>query len=395
MSDIFQLPVGGDETHAVTGFQQFGLDRNPFPPTGVDSGVFYNRHVSAELAQVNAWIVSSVKSSEQIGPMRPLAVFGSLGVGKTHLLTYLERGLSGTPKTPTLRKGLADEGMTRIVLANLFLRYLPFSDEKDADPGAGLLRRIVAFARASEANRKALGEAIAPTSPIRIPFFAAVNSQDDDALSWLSRWLRREYTTPAQRAKLGVSAMLDSEGQAIRAVADLMRLARGANLLTVWFVLIDQLEELWRPGVITASRRARLLTDLRLLVDLAFEGAPIAILLAWNTHIDTTSQVGERLEHDYRALWQRLETQVDLPALRPDDVWPFAQAYLRVMGVHETASAPQKRLFELLAASAPQVEQRCREAGPTGFAARKVMAAWRERADQLAETDTTVRQDGL
>lgn len=393
MSDLFQLPIGTAD-HATGGaFSKFGLEKNPFPPTGVDSGVLYTDHLTDELRRINSWIDEVAQATQadlpQPAPVRPLAIFGSLGVGKTHLLNFLEQGLRQNPLTPTLRKGMADEGMTRLVLADLFLRYLPFSDEH-SDPGTGYLRRLIDAGRGSAEVLARMKASLRPGSPVRVPFFAALEATEKEPVVWLSRWLRREYTTPAQRSKLGLSGVLQSEGEAVRAVADLMRLGHAAGVLRVWFILIDQLEELWRPDVITPTRRARFLTDLRHLVDEALEGAPTALLLAWNTTVEEDlfsgpPDVRNRMERDYRALWQRLGAPVDLPPLREEDVWPFALKYLDAANVRENSPQLQKKLFDALKAASDTVKRERKADGPGGLAPRKVLGAWRTQATEIAQ----------
>lgn len=394
MSDFFQLPIGALDGAGVDRFARFGLRENPFPATGLDSGVLYHDHVADELQVIQAWINDVWSATDpqrsRLGAVRPLAVFGSLGVGKTHLLSYLEQGLRWNPMTPALRKGLADEGMTRLVLADLFLRYLPHVDE-GTEPGSGLLRKLIDIASSSPEAEDRMQAALRDGSPVRLPFFAAVKSSEPDAVLWLSRWLRREYTTPTQRSKLGLSGVLQSEGEAVRAIADLVRLAHAAGILQAWFVFIDQLEELWRPNVITPTRRARFLTDLRHLVDEALEGAPIAMLLAWNTTVEADRHSGppnvrNRLEMDYRALLQRLGTPVDLPMLRSEDVWPFAARYLDAAGVREESVNTGGRgdFFKKLKAAAAAVTREREADGATGLAPRKVLASWRAKADEIA-----------
>jgi hypothetical protein len=397
MSQFFQLPLQASASRSQDPFQRFGLGENPFPPTGVDSGVLYYDHASEELGRIQSWIndvgAATAPQPDRPASIPPLAVFGSLGVGKTHLLSYLEQGLRQNPMTPALRKGLADEGMTRLVLADLLLRYLPHADE-GAEPGSGLLDRLVEAASSSSEASRRMRDSLRDGSPVRQPFFAAVSSRDPDAVLWLSRWLRREYTSPGQRSRLGLSGVLQSEGEAIRAIADVMRLAHAAGVLQAWFVFIDQLEELWRPNVITPTRRARFLTDLRHLVDLALEGAPIALLLAWNTTVEDDRHSGppdvrQRMQMDYRALQQRLGDPVNLPMLRREDVWPFAERYLEAAGVREATDAPEKaEFYRLLKAAADDVtNERAREPG-TGLAPRKVLAAWRARAQDIAVSTT-------
>lgn len=392
MSDFFQLPIGTTDGTGRDPFARFGLNENPFPAIGLDSGVLYHDHVARELGQIQAWINDVDKATdpqrERPTAVRPLAIFGSLGVGKTHLLSYLEQGLRRNPLTPVLRKGLADEGMTRLVLADLFLRYLPHADEGE-EPGTGLLRKLVDAARSNDQTKDRMRGALRDGSPVRLPFFAAVDADEPDAVVWLSRWLRREYTTPTQRSKLGLSGVLQSEGEAVRAVADLVRLAHAAGVVRAWFVFIDQLEELWRPNVITPTRRARFLTDLRHLVDEALEGAPIALLLAWNTTVEADRMSGppdvrNRLETDYRALLQRLGTPVDLPMLRKEDLWPFAARYLDAAGVRADSSSERAKLFASLQQATDAITRERVADGTAGLAPRKVLAAWRTKADEVA-----------
>ncbi len=392
MSDFFRLPIGEAAGSTQNPFEKFGLEGNPFPPSGVESGVLFQDHAIEQLKRMQRWIddVATATTGDRDKPesVSPLAVFGSLGVGKTHMLSILEQGLGRNPSTPVLRKGLADEGMTRLVLADLFLRYLPFSNDSH-EPGTGLLRKLVRAARASKSNRDRMLKSLRPGSPVQSPFFAVVDADDEESILWLSRWLRREYTTPTQRAKLGLSGVLQSEGEAISAIADLIRLANAAGLLHAWFVFIDQLEELWRPNVITPTRRARFLTDLRHLVDESLAGAPIALLLAWNTTVDADvlsgpAEVRSRLETDYRALLQRLGEPVDLPMLRPQDIWPFAKGYLGAVRVPDNRRQQFERFEEQLKQAAPALVAERRADRHAGLAPRKVLAAWRKKADELA-----------
>lgn len=153
-------------------------------------------------------------------------------------------------------------------------------------------------------------------------------------------------------------------------------------------LMIDQLEELWREGVITPSRRARFLTDLRALIDHGLSGAPVAVLLAWNT---TTggSQIGDRITEDYRALWERLGEPVDLPPLSASHVWPFAQAYLAHAGVSASAPSPRrKQLNRELEARASAVLSALQEDSlhrDSGFPARRVLREWRKVAEALVQ----------
>lgn len=400
MTDMFQLPVDAPSTSSsLVGFSQFGLKENPFPAAGIDSGVLYTRHMRDELRAVNRWLErvahATARSESPAEAVPPLALFGALGAGKTHLLRYLERGIiEQNQGSRVLVKGLADEGVTRLVLANLFLRYLP-CEGHGQEPGHGMVQLILRNAHSQSMSPDSLKSCLRQGSPIAAPLDALMRpGVDAEACLWFSRWLRREYTTPTQRMKLGLAGTIESEGQAVRAVADLLRVARFVGVLKVWFVMIDQLEELWREGVVTPSRRARLLTDLRFLIDQASEGAPVALLMAWNTTTaqgESGSDVSGQIQNDYHALWQRLGRPVDIPLLRRDDVWPFAAQYLSAADVLPDSGDQRRSLYDQLAASTEKVIQsldnrrgRALRASASGYPPRAVLAAWRQQAEQLA-----------
>jgi hypothetical protein len=399
LADLFQLPLGPGAVSHANPFAQYGLVDNPFPAAGIDSGLLYSDHMVDELRRVNEWLTRVQRATEgsSATPVPPLALFGSLGVGKTHLLRYLERGLEQNNLSPVLRKGLADEGVTRLVLANLFLRYLPGAPESD-EPGAGLVRVIVDEARRRRLSADRLLEALREGSPIETPFRTILSgAAEPEAIVWFGRWLRREATTSTQRMKLGLAGVLEGEGQAIRAVADLLRLAKAVGLIQIWFIMIDQLEELWREGVVTPSRRARFLTDLRFLIDQALEGAPIAVLLAWNT---TTShavgpEVSAQMRSDYQALWERLNKPIDLPQLAEEHIWPFAETYLKAAGIRNSPREDGRRLYEAMKRSTRAVvedlNERVRLAAFSSnrtYPPRTVLDAWRRRADDVANERT-------
>ena len=116
MGDVFQLPTEADPAKVPNDFAQFGLEANPFPASGIESGVLYTRHMKTEANAVNRWMREVADATNFNGvaasqPVRPLAISGSLGAGKTHLLRAMERGLQRNAK-PVLRRPLTEEGMT-------------------------------------------------------------------------------------------------------------------------------------------------------------------------------------------------------------------------------------------------------------------------------------------
>lgn len=333
-STIFQLGSKRPRASSGASFSAHGFISNPFPADGVDSEVFYSSHLESELERVNSWLEESQVNADGFEeghskPFRPLAIRGSIGVGKTHLLRSIERGLASTGNARVLRKALTDDGMQRILLSTVLLTGLP----REGNSNSGLVGAILRNAKKSEFRLSLesclseLGDGSILAGPLmKLLLLSRRDSEAvEEGAAVLWRWVQRSYTAGSQRARLGIARTLEGEGEAIQVVADLARCARAAGVFSCWYLLLDQLEEIWRPGVITDSRRARLLTDLRSLVDRSLEGAPIAVLLTWNTQTDEAHWRSE-----YLALWRRLGEPVDLPALRDTDIWPFAERYISV-----------------------------------------------------------------
>jgi hypothetical protein len=381
-------------------FAPTGYVGNPFPEPGLDTGALYIEHMPDQVKKLDAWVTDVLRTTDldrpRSGPVRPLAIRGSIGVGKTHILKALERDLAQRDLVAVVRKNLPEEGMDRLLLATLLLGSLPHGDievDLPRTPSAlPLLDRIVVVARSGAFSRQ-VRETLEGLSGSLIsrPLLRIIGEQDRareaDLRAWFSRWLLRGHTTPIQRSKLGLAKPLEGEGQAIRAVADLMRTARAARQVQTWFVLIDQLEDLWRSGVISPGRRARFLTDARSFVDLGLEGAPIAVLLAWNTLV-TASE--DRIETEYQALWRRLGDPLDLPGLEGKDVWPFAEEYLKHAQRREGEIEHRKRFKEQLRLRTENVKRALRSdqkarLSPQSFASYRVLHHWREEAARVAD----------
>lgn len=402
MSDIFQLarPKKGAAQAEQDPFARHGLMGNPFPEPGLDRGVLYSGHMEEELKRIDEWL-DRIQRTENGDSVVPLAIRGAIGVGKTHLVKSIQDGLqTRQDNTFVSRKALTDESMKNLLLATLLLHSLPPGDERirpaEESSTVPLLDRLVMAERLQDRQKsiKDALEGLGTASPIYIPLRRLFEMRgargESEMRRHLATWLLRGHTTPGQRSKIGVPHALEGEGQAVRAVADLMRIAQAAGLLRVWFVLIDQLEELFRPNVIGAGRRARFLTDLRLLIDLAYEGAPIAVLVAWNTEVHLQSGASEDpLQHEYRALWRRLADPVDLPGLRESDIWPFAESYLEVAQGLPGREAGRQRFIEQLSASTSAVAEKLRreteaKLGTERFMTARVLHHWRMMAEEVS-----------
>jgi hypothetical protein len=138
----------------------------------------------------------------------------------------------------------------------------------------------------------------------------------------ISRWLQRTPLTPVQGQRMGLARRIDWEGELIPIAAELFSLARHCGVLSTFFFFIDQIEELFRPNF-SELRRARLLTDLRGLVDEIDAGAPVGLLLAW------TPDVEQQFQLKYDALFGRMKRRrVDLPQLPFEHALGFAKSWV-------------------------------------------------------------------
>ncbi len=326
-------------------WETLGFITNPFPDSGIATTVDYNEHQIDEILRINTWLNETmVGEKEQFGP---LLIKGSIGVGKTHVLKRIEHAVTemGAQRAPG-KMGASYHTITGLGAKNLTLSMLMLEALRTPPAGADNSSQGVELPLVGEiyqALRKGDGtsslNALPRTSPLRAPFGKILNTPADsetrtqreqDVLSWLTR---RDVPKPTL-ARIGVSGRLEGEGEAIRAYTHLFRLAREVLQFHAWIMLIDQVEDLWRSSEITPVKRARFLTDLRTLVDECLEGAPIPVILAWNTQVIAPgrveeTQVEDKFQAEYRSLYSRLPHPIDLPMLPiQEHAYEFAQLYV-------------------------------------------------------------------
>ena len=325
-------------------WRQFGLLSNPFPPSGVATDVDYDEHQPKQVEEIVSWLNKSVDPSAQ--QWSPLAISGSIGVGKTHVLRKMERACEAYRESENLgsrlmvsSKTLVESGMKTLLLSNLLLEALnqplPSGNVQTNSAEMPLLAMAVEQMLLDKSSH-IVQEALPPSSPIHKPLtrIAAARSATDASrlTSLLSSWLARRTLTNRQLESLGIGGKLEGEGQAVRAFAHVCRFAKRAMGFQVWVLLIDQMEDLWRRDVTTALRRTRFLTDLRTLIDEALEGCPVAVTLAWNTEVliagaRIAEDVEDRLRRDYLAMFSRISNVVHITPLPQENLLPFALAY--------------------------------------------------------------------
>jgi hypothetical protein len=329
----------------VSPWKQFGLLGNPFPPSGVATDVDYDGHQPDQVREIISWLNKSVDPTAE--QWSPLAISGSIGVGKTHVLRKMERACADYRESENLgsrlmvsSQTLVGAGMKTLLLSNLLLEALnqPLPSGNVQTNSAEMpLFAMAVEQMLSDKNAQIVLEVLPPSSPIHKPLtrIAAARTTNEASrlTALLSSWLARRNLTTGQLESLGLGGKLEGEGQAVRAFAHVCRFAQKAMGFRVWFLFIDQMEDLWRRDVTTALRRTRFLTDLRTLIDEALEGCPVAVTLAWNTEVLIAgSRIGEdveeRLQRDYLAMFSRISNVVHISTLPREHLLPFASAYV-------------------------------------------------------------------
>jgi hypothetical protein len=311
MSSLFRIEPekkAAGSADAPAKWARLGLTSNPFPESGVLGDVIYSAHMPDLVNKITQWL-NDIAHKHVGEPRGPFALEGTIGAGKTHLLSHMERALteSSTAGSITVvRENLVNAGGGRLLLSTLFGGNLKLGEIAE-----GVLKAP------TSALKKAIDK-LPSASPLR-PVMSSEVSADTLAL-----WLRGATLTRAQSHSIG-GRTLDAEGERLRAVIHLLRLAAQLNQLTLVVLLLDQLEDLERKAEVTPLRRARFLTDLRIFIDEGLEGAPIALCMAWNTE---GAQFMRSINAQYPALASRLSTRVTVPALPQGHLVPFAQEYL-------------------------------------------------------------------
>jgi hypothetical protein len=300
-------------------WEDYGLLDNPFRPAGF--GVEYEAHITAEVERLRTWLTDAVTKPRT----RPLAIKGSIGIGKTHLLKRVEADL-GTYATASGERvagtyvTVTGAGARSLQLGTLLLEALrsslPWQPRGDSE---------MPFVDALLAAKLPAGDIPGVSGAVANALTRARAEKEGGRA--FKNWLAQRELSRKEQELLGVSGRLHGEGEAVRVFADLTRIGAKALKFRSWVLLIDQVEDLWRRDEVTPVKRARFLTDLRALVDEGLTGAPVALLVAWNTEVGR-ALVDGLLKQDYAALWSRFGDPIDLPRLGGEHAEPFAQAYI-------------------------------------------------------------------
>jgi hypothetical protein len=265
----------------------------------------YTDHMPDVFGKVTRWL-NEVVNAPVAGPRGPFALEGTIGAGKTHLLAQIERDVNdtNTPGITAIRENLVNAGGGRLLLSTLFGSNLRIGE---------IAAKVIEDAGLPEAL-----DALPSASPVRFSL------ESQPSVETLTLWLRGSPLTRKQLQSVG-GRTLDGEGERLRAVIHLLRVSATLGHTRLVLFLLDQLEDLERKEEVTALRRARFLTDLRIFIDEGLEGAPIALCTAWNT---AGQEFMRALEKQYPALASRLDNRATVPGLPQSHLLPFAQAYI-------------------------------------------------------------------
>lgn len=315
-------------------YGRIGYDRNPFRPVGGDAAPqqpLYTGHIKEELAEIQRW-ARDVHENHQ---MQPLSLVGSLGTGKTTILRVLKARLSAWPPSERVFVHsvlLSDTGYAHVSVGAMLMSALERAMEGIAvdapDEILGIVWALIQAAEIPDLTSGPLGKAIKKAR--------GTSDERRRALAVdISQWLRRLPLSPARARESGLGRSIDWEGELVGVTAELLTLAQKAGVLRTLFLFVDQIEELFR-ATFSELRRARILTDLRSLVDSIDEGAPIGLLLAWAPESDTP------LQKKYEALYARLQRRrLQLPLLTEEHAEPFAKVWIEAL---DAPPAPERAI---------------------------------------------------
>jgi hypothetical protein len=208
----------------------------------------------------------------------------------------------------------------------------------------------------------------------------------------ISHWLQRAQLTRAESDLVGLHRRIDWEGELIPVAAELLRLAKDAGVLHTFYFFVDQLEDLFRP-TFSELRRARILTDLRGLVDEIDEGTPVGLLMTWSPELTAAASYSghrdevERLfQSRYEALYTRMQRRrVSLPLLELQHAVPFAAEWVDALRNEEGFDRERQPALDSIVTSAWQQLERARRLFPGGrVTPRELLSALATEVDQRA-----------
>jgi hypothetical protein len=315
-------------------FAGYGLARNPFPPARtIIPQVLYNQE------EALGKFVSRVKELIQPEPQRrSFGIIGGTGGGKTHFLRHCQELMLNFGRESSHHFITVEFPAGTGSVLQLVREIVRRADEQSRERGEiDLLTALIR--NADDLNRFSLVKQPEVRSVMQLLFQA--NSTDfvppdrDRALTFDSlreiakKWLSANALTQTERKYLGVFSRLATPSMAVRAMGELLTLARTLGVFDGMLLCLDEMEALFTSGL-SASKVQSFLQDLRYLFDDALRGTTGYSLLI----ITGSTGNGLTVLTDFNyPLYQRLgleaSARADLqPVANLDDARSFAEAYI-------------------------------------------------------------------
>ena len=312
-------------------YAKIGFSRNPFTPRDEDDndGPFYQGHLSTEISTINKWLQESINDNPPA-----LSIKGSIGVGKTRLMKAVRNQILSAASQERVHAGLiplGQSGYARPSIGQLMLdtleTYVPawMPSHQIWKPGIIPLVKLIVESEQSISRSLPLGQVLGSIRD-------SPKDTQEEKMRLFCRWIHREQLTPKQSEQVGLYHRLDYEGALPGVLCDLLILAKEAGVLNKLYLMIDQLEDLFRPSY-SELRQSRLVTDMRLIIDKQDAGAPLGLIFAWSPDVDqlgysSRNAVDHNMQQKYSALYSRLtRSLVNIGKLRELHIAAFAEAY--------------------------------------------------------------------
>jgi hypothetical protein len=322
---------------AADSYRALGYSRNPFRPSAEAEAAgmtpFYTGHILEELKRVLGWI----KDVHRLGVRQPMALVGNIGAGKSRILSWLRNHLSSLPADERVWTDvvlLSETGYGRASVGGFLVAALERMSSPDRPPLLDILPLVWSVVTVPEFVARPRG----PLGAALRQAWGSQGSERSERARLISRWLQRSPLTPSEANRIGLHRRIDWEGELIRTAAEFLRLACDLGVLKTLFLFVDQLEDLFGSSF-SDLRRARILSDLRSLVDEIDAGAPIGLMLAWTPDFTEGGLAGRRrsveveFREKYEALFGRMQRRrVDLPLLTLQYAEPFASEWVQSVG---------------------------------------------------------------
>ena len=331
------IPAAADETAGKDDyFEQFGLVRNPFPPSRtIIPELLYDQE---EAQQRFASLVRAVL--DPIPQRRAAGILGGTGGGKTHLLRHCQHEFAEFCRKHerwfVAVEFQAGSGSMQALVKELFnaADMLCREDLGEFDFITAIIKclrenRIILEMIRQDDLRSALGHLLDANEPTFVPLDRDRQYTFDRLREIFKRWLSGGTLSMTERKYLGVFGRISTGAMAVRVCREMFHLARKGGLFEGVLLCLDEMETLFTGGL-RFGRVQGFLQDLRYFYDEAVksnEGYSLLILSA-----STPEGATNLREYNY-PLYQRLgfegDSRIELKPIRGvEDATQFAYAYI-------------------------------------------------------------------